>query len=156
MKGRTKKITSLVLFITFQIALSLQAQVLVSEPLLIDEFFNQSLNARSIDIPVTSSLSKRYLSWLDAIAKGTRLLCRLENPDFLNDQSTVTSADMLTRSGWVKSDNNIDTRLNENLDPFFSHEGIVNNPSDLVCIRWVNSLPSQNSLGQQVTVCCTM
>ena len=130
--------------------------MLVPEPLLLDVFFNKLLDARSIDIPVTSSLSKRDLSWVDAIAKGTRLLCRLENPDFLNDQSTVTSTDMLERSGWVSTHAYPDLSVNNDLQSFFDQEGIVNNPTDISHVRWLNDKVSRNSLGQTVPVCCAI
>ena len=148
--GCIQQVTSLVLwFITFQITLSLLAG---------DAFvgtstsFNISLDARSIDIPAASSLSKRYLTWSDAVAKGSTLLCRLENPGLLNDQSPITSIDMLTTSGWVSAVEPVHPDIDEVLDPFFYQEGFQSNLDDMVAILWRHEQTSRNSNGERVPV----
>jgi hypothetical protein len=117
-----------------------------------DESFNESLNARLIDITAASPLSKRTLSWADAVAKGTRLLCRLENPDLLNDQSSVTSTDMLVRSGWDRYNEEVNSDIMPHLKSFFSQKKIANNPADFVSVRWRQDKASVNSQGQDVPV----
>ena len=127
----------------------------MSEPLLLDESFNKSLDALSIDIPAASSLSKRQFSWIDALTKGGRLLCRLKNPDFLNDQSTVTD-DVLLASGWSDYLQDIDPQVNSILGPFFVQEGIDQDEDNLIGVRWEHDEESTNSEGQIVPVCYAM
>ena len=152
--GRIQQVTSLVLwFITFQIALPFPAQNAFVGT---STSFNISLDAQSINIPVASSLSKRFLSWFDAVAKGSELLCRLENPDLLNDQSTVTSVDTLATSGWVATNKAVDRDIYSVLNSFFLQEGIENNVGDIVAVRWRHNEASRNSKGELVPVCYTM
>jgi hypothetical protein len=151
-KGRIQQIASLILWFTT----SHLAQVILSEPLLLDESFNKSLEAQSIDILAASSLSKRQSSWLNAVSKGARLLCRLENPDFLDDQSTVTSNDVLWASGWVEYFQDVDPKISAILAPFFAQEGIVNDEDDVFGARWDHDEVSTNSQGQTVLVCYAM
>ena len=140
-------------FITFQIALSLPVQDARGGN---STSFNKSLDAQSIDILAASPLSKRYLGWGDAIAKGNRLLCRLENPDLLNDQSTVTSTDTLATSGWVATNKAVNPDIYPVLNSFFLQEGIENNVGDIVAVRWKHNEASTNSKGELVPVCYTM
>ena len=124
----------------------------MSEPLLLDESLNKSLDALSIDILAASSLSKRQSSWSGSVTKGASLLCRLENPDFLDDQSTVTSNDVLWESGWVDYNQDVDPEISVNLGPFFVQEGIDHNEDDLMGVRWDHDAESTNSQGQTVPV----
>ena len=112
---------------------------------------NKSLDARSID-----SLSKRNLPWATAVAKGARFLCRLENPELLNDQSSVTSIDMLTASGWTRDIRDIEADVFDTLNSFFLQEGISNNPDDFHGVCWEHAQSSKNLKGEDVPVCYAM
>jgi hypothetical protein len=105
-----------------------------------------------IDIPDATFLSKRTLSWADASAKGTRLLCRLQNPALLNDQSSVTSTDMLAASGWVRYNDDVNMDVIPMLQSFISQNNIDNNPAHFVGVRWRQEEDSRNSQGQYVLV----
>ena len=136
-------------FITFQITLSIPAQNAFVGT---STSFSISLDAQSIDIPAASSLSKRYFSWYDAVAKGNILLCRLENPDLLNDQRPVTSIDILAINGWVSAVEPVDPNIGIILNPFFNQEGIENNPDDMDAVLWRHDEASMNSNGEHVLV----
>jgi hypothetical protein len=156
-KRRVQQLTNLVLwFINLQIAHSSPEKAPVRETLPLDGYFNRSLDAPSIDILAASSLSKRQLSWDDAIAKGTRLLCRLQNPALLNDQSSATSTDMLETDGWTRFEDQINEDIFPILDSYFAQEGVENNPDDCHAVRWEHNENSKNSQGQDVPVCYAM
>ena len=153
-KGRFQRVTRLVLWsATLQIALSIPAQVLLPGPLPLGVSFNKSPDAQWIDVPAASYLSKRDLSWDDAVAKGTRLLCRLENPALLDDQSSATSTGMLRTSGWSEYNINVDFNIFLTLDPYFDQEGIAYNEEECVCRSWQHNRESKNSQGEDVPVC---
>jgi hypothetical protein len=85
--------------------------------------------------------------------KGDRLLCRMQNPALLNDQSTVTSLDMLATSGWTRHIEVVGPEVFLTLESFFLQEGVYSNQDDFQAVRWEHTEISTNSQGQQVPVC---
>jgi hypothetical protein len=145
--------TGLVLwFIQFQIALSFPAPVLALQPLPL-ESFKKSLDAGSTYNPASSPLSKRALTFADAVAKGNRFMCRLENPALLDDQSAVTSVDIIETSGWTRVPEDYDATITTSLQPAFDEFGLMNNPIDCAHINWNHAVASRNAQGQDVPVC---